>query len=70
MQEYTESYCAIDVYLLAEVFMQFRLETIKNFKIDPCHYLSLPGLSYDCFMKKSGIELEALTSGKKYSFLF
>lgn len=63
LKEYMEVYCELDVFLLAEVFTCFRMEGLSNFGIDPCNYISLPGMGYDCFLKKSGIELDAITSG-------
>lgn len=58
-------YCAIDVFLLAEVFTQFRIQALSDFGIDPCNYISLPGLGLDCFLKKSEITLDPVWSGKK-----
>jgi len=31
LKEYMEAYCLIDTYLLAEVFSQFRVQTLSNF---------------------------------------
>jgi len=59
----------IDVYLLAEVFTKFRKETLTNFGVDPCNFISLPGMGLECFLKKSEIELEYIYDGnffKKY----
>jgi len=64
LKDYMEDYCLLDVYLLAEVFMQFRLQTLSSFQIDPCHFISLPGLGFECFLKKSNAVFDALTSGK------
>lgn len=63
LREYMEAYCLLDVYLLAEVFMQFRVEGLTNFGIDPCNFISLPGMGLDCFLKKSEIQLDYITSG-------
>jgi hypothetical protein len=43
MCQYMEAYCEIDVFLLAEVFTEFRAATLKHFGIDPNFYVSLPG---------------------------
>jgi len=58
-----EAYCMIDVYLLAEVFTKFRRETLSNFGVDPCNFISLPGMGLECFLKKSEIELEYIYDG-------
>jgi len=55
-----EAYCAIDVFLLAEVFTQFRIQALKDFGIDPNNYISLPGMALDCFLKKTQVELDPI----------
>ena len=60
-----ESYCLIDVYLLAEVFTKFRKETLVNFDVDPCNFVSLPGMGLECFLKKSEIELDFIYEGNQ-----
>jgi hypothetical protein len=64
LKQYMEFYCMIDVFLLAEVFTKFREETIANFEIDPCNFISLPGMALQCFMKFSNVELEYIYNGK------
>jgi len=64
MREYMEAYCEIDVYLLAEVFTEFRAATLQHFGIDPNYFVSLPGLGLECFLKKTGIELDGVYSSK------
>ena len=34
---------------------------IKEYELDPAHFLSLPGLAWQAFLKKTNIELELLT---------
>jgi hypothetical protein len=69
LKEYMEFYCMLDVYLLAEIFTEFRNETISNFEIDPCNFISLPGMGLQCFLKKSKVELDYIYNGK-YDFFF
>ena len=64
MQEYMETYCLGDTLLLAEVFETFRNESIKNFEIEPCHFVSLPGFAYQAFLKTTKAELEYITDPK------
>ena len=47
-----------DVLLLADVFEKFIDTWLKFYKLDPCHYFSSPGLSWDAMLKMTGIELE------------
>lgn len=68
LAQYMEIYCALDVFLLAEVFTLFRKETLANFGIDPLNYVSLPGLGFDCFLKKTGVSMDYIYSGNTSFF--
>ena len=50
-----------DTVLLAEVFENFRKVYQERYGLDPAHYYSVPGLSWDALLKKTGVELELLT---------
>ena len=54
-------YVQSDTLLLADVFENFRYMCIKEYELDPAHFLSLPGLSWQACLKKTNIELELLT---------
>ena len=47
--------------LLADVFEKFRETCIEIYQLDPAHFLSAPGLSWQACLKKTGVELELLT---------
>ena len=34
--------------------------SIKEFKLNPLHYVSLPGYSFDCWLMLSGVTLDTL----------
>ena len=55
------NYVQSDTLLLADVFENFRDMCIKEYKLDPAHFLSLPGLTFEACLKKTNIELELLT---------
>ena len=54
-------YVQSDTLLLAYVFNNFRDMCIKEYKLDPAHFLSLPGLAWQACLKKTNIELENAT---------
>ena len=58
-----------DVLLLAAVFEKFISTSFKYYNLDPCHYFSAPGLSWDAMLKMTKIELEKISSPDKYIFI-
>ena len=58
---YHDLYVQSDTLLLADVFNYFRDICLKEFELDPAHFLSLPGLAWQACLKKTNIELELLT---------
>ena len=59
--EYHDLYVQSDTLLLADVFENFRNMRIKMYELDPAHFLSLPGLTWQACLKKTNIKLELLT---------
>ena len=51
--EYNDLYLNTDVVLLADVFEDFWETCIKHYGLDPGHYYTAPGLSWDAFLKHS-----------------
>ena len=45
LEDYHNLYNRVDVLLLADVFESFRDICIKNYKLDPAHYYTAPGLA-------------------------
>ena len=41
-----------DALLLADVFENFRNKCLKVYELDPAHFLSLPGLAWQAYLKK------------------
>ena len=58
---YHDLYVQSDTLLLADVFDDFRNMYLKEYELDPAHFLSLPGLAWQACLKKTNIELELLT---------
>ena len=59
--DYHDLYVKSDTLLLADVFENFRDMCIKEYELDPAHFVSLPGLAWQACLKKTNIELELLT---------
>src|SRR2546426_4978768 len=67
--EYHDIYIMSDVLLLADVFENFRKTCLENYKLDPCHYYSAPGLAWDACLKMTNIKLELISDIDKYLFI-
>ena len=59
--DYHDLYVQSDTLLLADVFNKFRDMCLKEYELDPAHFLSLPRLAWQACLKKTNIELELLT---------
>ena len=57
---YQDHYLKKEVLLLADVFQRFISTCLKYYELDPCHYFSSPGLSWDAMLKMTGIKLEKI----------
>ena len=44
--EYHDLYARSDTLLLADIFKNFRQSCLKNYELDPAHFVSLPGLAW------------------------
>ena len=58
--DYHDLYVKTDVALLADVFENFRKLCLTQYQLDPAHYYTSPGLSWDALLKKTDVELELL----------
>ena len=65
---YDDHYLKKDVLLLA-VFETFIETCLKFYKLDPCHYFSSPGLSWDAMLKMAGVKLEKISDIYMYLFI-
>ena len=69
MGEYHDLYLRSDVILLADVFENFREACLENYRLDPGHYVSSPGLSWNAMLKMTGINLELITDIDQQLFI-
>ena len=61
MAEYHDMYLISDILLLADVFENFRNTCLQCYKLDPAHYLTSRGLSWDAMLKMTDVKLELVT---------
>lgn len=59
--EYSDLYMKTDILLLADVFEHFRQTCHDIYKLDPAHYFTAPGLSFDAMLKHTQVRIELLT---------
>ena len=69
MGEYHDLYLKSDVLLLADVLKSFRKTCLQYYKLDPCHYFTSPGLSWDAMLKMTDIILELMIDVDMFLFI-
>ena len=69
MGHYHDHYFQKNVLLLADVFEMFIDTCLKYYKLDPCHYFSSPGLSWDAMLKMIGVKLKQISDIGMYLFI-
>ena len=69
MGDYHDHYLQKDVLLLVDVFEKFIDMCLKYYGLDPCHYFSSPGLSWDAMLKMTDIELEKISDIDKHLYI-
>lgn len=70
MRHYHDLYLKSDVFLLADIFERFRNIAMDKFKLDPCHYYTLPSMAFDALLKYTKIELELFKEGQEDMYFF
>ena len=61
MGQYHDLYLKSDVLLLADIFENFREICLDIYGLDPAHYVSSPGLSWDAMQKMTGVSLDLIS---------
>ena len=69
MDDYHDHYLKKDVLLLVDVFKKLIDTCLKFYGLDPCHYFSSPGLSWDAILKMTGMRLEKIVDIDMYLFI-
>ena len=60
MGEYHDMYLMTDVLLLADVFENFRTMCLEYYRLDPTHYITLPGFAWDALLLMTGTKLDVV----------
>ena len=69
MGEYHDLYQKSDILLLADVIENFRETCLEYYGLDPTHYVTSPGLSWDAMLRMTGISLELITDIDQQLFI-
>ena len=69
MGDYDDNYLKKDVLQLADVFEKFISTCLTYYGLDPCHYFSSPGLSWDAMLKMTDVKLEKISDIDMYLFI-
>ena len=62
MRQYHDLYLTTDVLLLADVFETFRGVAMDMYILDPPHFYTAPGLSFNACLKYTDVKLELFTA--------
>ena len=65
--DYHDLYVKTAVALLADVFEN--IQNLSKYRLDSAHYYTLPGLSWDALLKRTGVELELFTDLEMHLFV-
>ena len=69
LHDYHDLYLLMDVLILADVFTKFRKQCLVDYKLDPCHLYTSPGLAFESCLKMTNVELELITDPDQHKFL-
>ena len=67
--DYSDLYLKVDVLLLADIITAFRNTCYRVYNLDPAHYFTSPGLTWDAMLKHTKIKLELLTDFSMLNFI-
>ena len=56
-----EIWLKTDAILLSDIFEHFRELCLSYYELDPCHYVSLPGFTWDAMLKMTQVEIELIS---------
>ena len=68
--EFLEIYLESDILMLADIFENFRNNSLKYYHLDPANFVSSPSLSYHAMLLLSDVEIQPYPSIEVYRMLF
>ena len=69
LQDYHNLYLIQDVLLLNDVLETFRSICLKTYGLDPLHYHTAPGLTWDAGLKYTDVTLQLITDEEQFLFV-
>ena len=66
MRNYRDLYLKRNILLLVDVFERFTTTCLEYYELEPCHYFSSIGLSWDAIFKMVKIELQLISDIDMY----
>ncbi|XP_044741083.1 uncharacterized protein LOC123302282 [Chrysoperla carnea] len=67
--EYSDLYMKTDVFLLADIFENFRKTCLHKYGLDPAHSYTLAGYTWEAMLKYTDKKLELFTDVDKFLFI-
>jgi len=69
MKDFHDAYLTTDVLLLADVFENIRCICMQKYGLDPAHFYTTPGLSFQACLKMTGAKLDLFMDPEKHLFI-
>ena len=69
MGQYHDLYLKSDVLLSTDVFENFRKTCMQYYELEPYHYFTSPGLSWDAMLKMTDVKLELIINIDMFQFI-
>ena len=68
-KDYHNLYLKKYILLLTDIFEKFISKCLKYYNLDPTHYFSAPGLSFDAMLKMTNVELDKIDDPNMHLFI-
>ena len=68
-KDYYNLYLKKDILLLTDIFEKFISTCLKYYHLDPTHYFTAPGLSFDAMLKMTKVELDKIDDPNMHLFI-